>query len=322
MPSEIFSVEDVHATFAALFGEEIEVYDMDHAPYYYYQTEGIYSRVGDFGGPWWVYPMILSIEETDTGAVVEMIEVNALDKDTPTHIWTEEESIDLSADNFAEVTAHAQALVLNIGQPSPRKLDAMLRSGEQAGRMGIPVVLDPVGVGVSSLRTTAVRQILERVHIAVLRCNHAEAACIYGMHPDTRGVDSDRSLSLEDSESLARGLAARYRCAVALTGATDLVASPSHLCKLEGGHPMLSRVTGMGCVSTVLCACYAAVTDDSLLAAAAGLGAISAAGEIAYQNAGRRGTGSFRTAVIDALSQMDAAALHAHLKLTEVPNAL
>ena len=222
----------------------------------------------------------------------------------------------------AEVTAHAQALVLNIGQPSPRKLDAMLRSGEQAGRMGIPVVLDPVGVGVSSLRTTAVRQILERVHIAVLRCNHAEAACIYGMHPDTRGVDSDRSLSQEDSESLARGLAARYRCAVALTGATDLVASPSHLCKLEGGHPMLSRVTGMGCVSTVLCACYAAVTDDSLLAAAAGLGAISAAGEIAYQNAGHRGTGSFRTAVIDALSQMDAAALHAHLKLTEVPDAL
>ena len=110
MPSEIFSVEDVHATFAALFGEEIEVYDMDHAPYYYYQTEGIYSRVGDFGGPWWVYPMILSIEETDTGAVVEMIEVNALDKDTPTQISTEEESIDLSADNFAEATAHAPVL--------------------------------------------------------------------------------------------------------------------------------------------------------------------------------------------------------------------
>lgn len=219
------------------------------------------------------------------------------------------------------VTAHAQALVLNIGQLSPRKLDAMLRAGEQAGRMGIPVVLDPVGVGVSALRTSAVRQILESVHIAVLRCNHTEAACIYGMHPDTRGVDSDRTLSLKDSEALARGLAARYRCTVALTGITDLVANPFHLYKLEGGHPMLSRVTGMGCVSTVLCACYAAVSDDNLLAAIAGLGAIDTAGEIAYQTAGQRGTGSFHVAVIDALSQMRAATLCAHLKLTEVPDA-
>ena len=219
------------------------------------------------------------------------------------------------------VTAHAQALVLNIGQLSPRKLEAMLRAGEQAGRMGIPVVLDPVGVGVSALRTSAVRQILETVRIAVLRCNQAEAACIYGMHPDTRGVDSDRALSLADSESLARGLAARYRCTVALTGATDLAANPFHLYKLEGGHPMLSRVTGMGCVSTVLCACYAAAADDNLLAAITGLGAISAAGEIAFAEAGQRGTGSFHIAVIDALSRMDAAALRAHLKWTEVPDA-
>ena len=199
--------------------------------------------------------------------------------------------------------------------------EAMLRAGEQAGRMGIPVVLDPVGVGVSALRTSAVRQILETVRIAVLRCNQAEAACIYGMHPDTRGVDSDRALSLADSESLARGLAARYRCTVALTGATDLAANPFHLYKLEGGHPMLSRVTGMGCVSTVLCACYAAAADDNLLAAITGLGAISAAGEIAFAEAGQRGTGSFHIAVIDALSRMDAAALRAHLKWTEVPDA-
>lgn len=219
------------------------------------------------------------------------------------------------------VTSHAQALVLNIGQLSPRKLGAMLAAGAQAARMGIPVVLDPVGVGISPLRTTAVRRILETVPVSILRCNRSEAACIYGMHPARAGVDSDGSVSISDSEALACQLAARYHCTVALTGETDLIADASHLCRLEGGHQMLSRVTGMGCVATVLCAAYAAVSPDPLPAAAAGLGAISAAGEIAYTAAGHLGTGSFRVSVMDALSRMDTELLSNHLKLTEVPYA-
>lgn len=219
------------------------------------------------------------------------------------------------------VTAHAQALVLNIGQLSPRKLDAMLRAGQQATRMGIPVVLDPVGAGVSSLRTSAVRRILESVRVSILRCNRSEAACIYGMHPNNTGIDSDHSISISDGETLAHRLAARYHCTVALTGETDLVANAMHLYQLEGGHKMLSRVTGMGCIATVLCAAYAAVSEDNLSAAVAGLGAISAAGEIAFQTAGHLGTGSFHIAVMDALSLMDAQTLSAHLKLSEVDYA-
>lgn len=219
------------------------------------------------------------------------------------------------------VTAHAQALVLNIGQLSPRKLDAMLLAGAQANRMGIPVVLDPVGVGVSALRTSAVRQLLETVHISILRCNRSEAACIYGMHVNQHGIDSDHSISISDGEALARALAARYHCTVALTGETDLVANAFHLYRLEGGHKMLSRVTGMGCIATVLCAAFAAASDDHLPAAIAALGAISAAGEIAFEKAGHLGTGSFHIAVIDALSQMDAQTLSSHLRLTEVSHA-
>ena len=84
---------------------------------------------------------------------------------------------------------------------------------------------------------------------------------------------------------------------------------------------MLSRVTGMGCIATVLCAAFAAASDDHLPAAIAALGAISAAGEIAFEKAGHLGTGSFHVAVIDALSQMDAQTLSSHLKLTEVSHA-
>ena len=109
-PSDLFYVKDVHETYAKLFGGDLTIYDQDVLPYYYYELEGVYSRVGDFGGPWWTYPMVTSIEETDSGVIVEIIEVDALDKDTPVSIWKGEESIDLTAENFAEATENEPIL--------------------------------------------------------------------------------------------------------------------------------------------------------------------------------------------------------------------
>ncbi len=219
------------------------------------------------------------------------------------------------------ITAHASALVLNIGQLSPRKLDAMLRSGEQANHMGIPVILDPVGVGASPFRTNAVRQILEYISIAILRCNRSEAACIYGLPIQKAGIDSNDTLSISDSESLAHALANRFSCTIAITGETDLIADTEHLYHLHSGHEMLSRVTGMGCVSSALCGAYAAVCKDSVTAAIAALGMIGTAGVLAFEQAGSAGTGSFHIAVLDALSKLDSHTLQSHFQLTEVHNA-
>lgn len=222
----------------------------------------------------------------------------------------------------AAVTAHAQALVLNIGQLCPRKLQAMLHAGQRANEMGIPVILDPVGVGVSPLRTDAVQQILQTIHIAILRCNDSEAACIYGIHSSGKGVDNDPTFSVADRAALASALANRYHCTVAMTGAVDLISDSIQTFELHGGHQMLSRVTGMGCVSSVLCAAYAAVSqEDYLTAAIAGLGSIAAAGQLAYQRAGIQGTGSFHIAVIDALSQLNTDTLQQSLLVKEVSHA-
>ena len=219
------------------------------------------------------------------------------------------------------ITAHAGALVLNIGQLCPRKLDAMLRSGKQASRMGIPVILDPVGVGASPFRTNAVRQILETVPISILRCNRSEAAYIYGLPTKANGIDSNDNLSVSDGEALATTLANRFSCTIAMTGATDLIADTHHLYHLEGGHEMMARVTGMGCVSSVLCGTCNGVSQDSLTAAIAGLGMISTAGMLAYQAAGQKGTGSFHIAVIDALSRLNTQTLQTYLNLSEVQHA-
>ena len=46
-----------------------------------------------------------------------------------------------------QVTSGCGALVLNLGTPSPRKVQALLLAGKTAKKLGEPVIFDPVGAG-------------------------------------------------------------------------------------------------------------------------------------------------------------------------------
>ena len=63
----------------------------------------------------------------------------------------------------AEITAHADALTINLGTLSTERLAAMRTSGQTANRRGIPVVLDPVGAGASAFRQEAAALLLREI---------------------------------------------------------------------------------------------------------------------------------------------------------------
>src|SRR5579863_8545531 len=73
-----------------------------------------------------------------------------------------------------EMVRLAKALVLNIGTLTPGQIEAMLRAGKRANELGIPIVLDPVGAGATSLRTQSALQLLHELRIAALRGNASE----------------------------------------------------------------------------------------------------------------------------------------------------
>src|SRR5437588_8301610 len=104
-----------------------------------------------------------------------------------------------------EMAAIAGALVLNIGTLSPHWVDAMLLAGRAANERGIPVVLDPVGVGATRYRTDTARRILDEVGVTVLRGNAGEVATLVGTEAEVRGVES-MTTGLEPA-ALARGAA-------------------------------------------------------------------------------------------------------------------
>lgn len=64
----------------------------------------------------------------------------------------------------SEVTSIADGLVLNTGTISERRFQAMLASGKAANKKGIPIVLDPVGAGISKFRTKSVTEIIAQIN--------------------------------------------------------------------------------------------------------------------------------------------------------------
>jgi len=195
-----------------------------------------------------------------------------------------------------EMVALAGALVLNIGTLTPDLVESMLIAGKKANRLGIPVVLDPVGAGATTLRTRSSLRILSEVNIAILRGNAAEIAILGGLDATVKGVDAG-GVSAESGE-IAGLVAEKFGLTVAITGKVDAVSDGRRIIFIENGHQMMGGLTGTGCMSTALTGAFAAVCADPVTAAAGALISFGIAGEEAAQREPLR-PGSYKVALFD-----------------------
>lgn len=211
----------------------------------------------------------------------------------------------------ADITSIASALVINIGTLNERTIESMIASGKKANELNIPVVLDPVGAGASSFRNETTKRILEEIKISVLRGNMSEIKFIAGLESETKGVDASESDLKSDSDEgirVAKSLAKRFNCTVAITGVCDIVSDGEKSVTIENGTKMLSNVTGTGCMTTALVGGYLGACEtkeDLFIAAVSGIVSMGICGEIAEERAGNIGLGSFHMAIIDAVSNLD-----------------
>ncbi len=213
-----------------------------------------------------------------------------------------------------EMAALAGAVVLNIGTLSPAWVEAMRLAGAAANRHRVPVVLDPVGAGATTYRTTTARSLASELEIAVIRGNASEILSVAGLDATTRGVDAAHDVG--EAARVGAELARRLGCAVAITGEVDLVTDGARVFEIRGGHPLMGRVTGTGCAATALVAAFCAVEADPAVAAAGALAYFGIAGERAAERAA--GPGSFQIALYDALAAISPAELAAAARIREV----
>ncbi|HRT29479.1 MAG TPA: hydroxyethylthiazole kinase [Kiritimatiellia bacterium] len=228
------------------------------------------------------------------------------------------------SEEVEEIASLAQAVVLNIGTLNRRTLTSMVAAGQRASALGRSVVLDPVGAGASRLRTDAAWTLLREAKVSVVRGNLSEIKALTGVSTATRGVDAAeedlRGAGLHDAIAAVKALAQQTGAVVAVTGATDVVTDGDamYTVAVHNGHPMLPLITGSGCMLSAIIGAFCAVAPEQLPdAVAAALGMMGMAGEQAAARTEREhaGTGSFRVWLMDALSQLDAAALAGGLRL-------
>lgn len=219
----------------------------------------------------------------------------------------------------AQITAAGDALVLNIGTLQEQRVASMLVSGHVAMEKGIPVILDPVGIGASEFRNRVVLQLLEELEVTVLRGNYAEVAFLAGKGASVRGVDSafvtvDRQRripasvlpeEIQNAIENAQLAAKRYHCLVVMTGATDVITDGGRVTLVANGVPQMSQVTGTGCMLSGVVGTFTGANKNYFEAAVLAVTSMGIAGELSWEKYQEAGLGSFRIGLFDAMSRMD-----------------
>ncbi|MBD3279023.1 MAG: hydroxyethylthiazole kinase [Candidatus Aegiribacteria sp.] len=204
-------------------------------------------------------------------------------------------------DESAEMVRYAGALLLNIGTLDPRQVKSMLAAGKAAEELGIPIILDPVGAGATTLRTETAAELFRELVITTVRANAGEILALAGSSGKVRGVDSMDTV--EGREEALASFAARTNTVIAVTGETDVVTDGERTVAIDNGHPLMGRVTGTGCAATTAVACLTACSKDPFAAAAEALAVMGCAGETAAERA--KGPGTFVPEFLDSLAGMN-----------------
>ena len=170
-----------------------------------------------------------------------------------------------------------------------------------------PIVFDPVGGGATSIRRSAIKQLLAGGFFDCIKGNEGEIKTVFNPSPPAssseqqRGVDAGPSTSTPAQKAnLVKSLAQRERNIVLMTGSTDYLSDGTRTLAISNGHSLLGNITGSGCALGSTIAGYLAVhREDKLLAVLAAILHY----EIAAENAARYadGPGTFVPAFLDQL---------------------
>jgi hydroxyethylthiazole kinase len=200
-------------------------------------------------------------------------------------------SMTIAPDEVGEFAARADALLVNLGTFDAERRTAAEIAVRSVTGDGVPWLLDPVFIERSKPRTVFAKELLAQ-HPRAVRLNHAEFAALTGA-----GL----------SEPALRACALEYDTVLGLTGETDLVTDGTRIASIANGHPLMAKITAMGCAGSAIAAACLAVEPDAWRATTVGLILLGVAGEIAGARA--TGPGTFAAYMLDAIYALDGTVL-------------
>lgn len=166
------------------------------------------------------------------------------------------------------------AVYINLGTLFPFYDETVGRTARRLAKIKKKWVLDPVGLGIGSMRTKIVMD-LKNYPPSVIRGNASEIITLAKLWNLTTGSDSegpkgvDTVDSVKAAEEAAKAVAKFIGGAVAVSGEEDFVTDGTTSVYSKGGSHFMEKITGAGCSLGGVCAVYASVTDPFTAALAA-----------------------------------------------------
>lgn len=199
-----------------------------------------------------------------------------------------------------EIAANCDALALNLGTLEEESAQAMILAGKSAYRHQRPIVFDPVGVGATAFRRNTADGIIKECHPSVIKGNATEIKALYNHHIGNVSIDS--KMDSQEVEAIAKTLASNLDCVIVVSGQKDIITNGANTTYVWDGHPLMARVTAMGCTATGIIGAFLSVNHNPLEAAIHAMQAMGLAGKRA--GALSRGNGSMMINFLDELSNL------------------
>ena len=211
------------------------------------------------------------------------------------------------ADECESVAKSAPAFYINMGTAMPFYAETLPKAARALFANKKPWVLDPVGIGLSELRTKILTQ-LKVYNPAIVRGNASEIIALAKLWQlineaggNVLGVESTEKVSAAKGAALA--IAKFTGGAVAVSGEEDLVTDGKDVINCAGGSELFTKITGSGCALGGVMAVYAAVTTPFIAALTATTMFNLAGSKAAAQS---EAPASFKVAFLDSLYKLTA----------------
>ena len=196
-----------------------------------------------------------------------------------------------------DMVAVCGASVINIGTLDDYWVESMLKAAAKAHELGKPWILDPVGAGATAYRDAVAAKLLA-YKPTIIRGNASEIMALAKLGASaTKGVDSVHQSN--EAIDAAKWLNENTGSIVCISGATDVVVSGNKQIIIHNGHPLMQKVTGLGCTASALVAAFAANATDKLHATASAMSLLGIAGELSEKIS--NGPGSLQLNILDKL---------------------
>ena len=241
----------------------------------------------------------------------------------------------IEIEGFVEIS---DVLVINLGAITKDQVEAIKIGSDYGKKTNTPIVLDPVGVGISQLRNEIILELINDSKLSTIRGNMSEIKAIAKLvdlkemqkmqknenETKSKGVDVSEGdeitkENLKINGKIVKELAKEIDTVIIASGAIDIISDGKSTYACENGDSIMPKITGSGCMLTSIVGSFCGA-NEPLIGGLAATISMGIAGEKAgkYVREEKSGTGTFRVKLIDYLSKIDEEILLKEAKLYEI----